>query len=96
MENIDSAINFCRRHPFDAFTKLVAEILIQEGHPSTSSKTAPFYHNEKIDWKKLFDKLKPLKSSKVWIYDPIADERNVSDILYQIRYYLQNGEYAPS
>lgn len=93
VKDIDPAINFCRRHPFDAFTKLVAELLVQERHPSTSSKTAPFYHTEKIDWDKLFDKLKPLKDSKVWKYPPIVDERSVSDILYQIRYYLQNGEF---
>lgn len=94
--NIDSAINFCRRHPFDAFTKLVAEILVQEGLPSTSSKTAPFYHNEKIQWDNLFDRLKPLKSSQVWTYAPIAEERSVNDTLYQIRFYQQNGSYALS
>lgn len=93
--DIDSAINFCRRHPFDAFTKLVAEMLIQEGHPSISSKTAPFYHDAKINWNTLFEKLKPLKGSRVWTYGPIVEERSVNDILYQIRYYVQNGEYAP-
>ena len=95
VEDVDSAINFCRRHPFDAFTKLVAELLVQEGHPSISSKTAPFYHTEKIEWDTLFDKLKMLKGSRVWTYAPIAEERSVNDILYQIRYYQQNGEFAP-
>lgn len=94
VEDVDPAINFCRRHPFDAFTKLVAELLVQEGCPSVSSKTAPFYHSEKIDWDVLFEKLKPLKGSKVWTYPPIAEERSVNDILYQLRYYLQNGEFA--
>jgi len=93
--DVDSAINFCRRFPFEAFTKLVAEILVQEGHPSVTSKAAPFYHKDPIDWDDLFDKLKPLKGSQIWTYEPIAEERSANDILYQIRYYMQNGTFAP-
>jgi len=96
VRNIDSAINFARIHPFDAFTKLVAEMLIQDGYPSSTTKTAPFFHSQQIDWNRLFQKLKPLKDSNIWNYPPIAQQRNVNDILYQLRYLIQNGKFAPA
>jgi len=93
VKDIDSAMSFCKRHPFEAFVKLVADKLIAEGHPGVSSKAAPLYHDETINWDNVFAVFKPLKSKDVWTYGPITNVRNVNDIQNELRCYMSNGHF---
>lgn len=92
---IDTAINFCRIHPFEAFTKIVHDFLVDDGHPSAGTKSAPFYHDIKIDWDGLLKRLSPLKDSKIWNVPVIAQERNKGDLKARLRYIIQNNGKFP-
>ena len=89
-EGVESCINFCKRHPFDAFTKITHDLLVEEGHPSSSTKASPFYNTDTINWKKIMDKLKPLKDQKIWNHPDINQERNIKDIKGRLMYMVRN------
>lgn len=92
---IDTAINFCRIHPFDAFAKIVEELLVEAGLPGPGTSAAPFYHDREIEWDKLFQRLSPLKDNKIWNYPMIEKDRAVKDIKNRLRYMMDNQGKQP-
>jgi len=90
---IETVINFCRRYQFEAFARIVQDLLVQDGLPGSSSKAAPFYHDQKIDWDRLFNRLSAFKDVKLWQYRLIEQERSIQDLKSRLRYFLENGTY---
>lgn len=93
---IETAVNFCRRFPFEAFARIVQDLLVEEGLPGTSTRASPFYHDKKIDWNRLFTRLSLLKDVTLWQRPEIEQERSVSDLKSRLRYYMENGGKLPN
>ncbi len=92
---IETAINFCRIHPFDAFAKIVEDLLVEAGLPGHGTSAAPFYNDRDIDWTSLFERLSPLKDNKIWNYPMIEKERSVKDIKNRLRYMMDHPGEQP-
>lgn len=89
---IDTVINFSRRYQFEAFARIVNDLLVEDGLPDTSTYASPFYHQREINWEKLFSKLVPLKDANIWNHQLIATERNISDLKSRLRFFMENGK----
>lgn len=88
---IDTVVNFARRFQFEAVARIVKDLLVEDGHPDTSTYAAPFYHQGKIDWDRLFSRLAPLKDANIWNHHLIAKERNISDLKSRLRFFMENN-----
>jgi len=95
VSQIETVINFCRRYPFEAFSRIAHDLLVEEGLPATSTKASPFYHNSEINWDKLFNKLALFKDSNLWQDPRIEQERSIADLKSRLRYYLENNGKFP-
>jgi len=93
---IESVINFCRRYPFEAFARIVHDLLVEDGLPSASTRAAPFFHDRKIDWDRLFNKIALLKDIALWQDPRIEQERNITDLKSRLRYYIENSGKLPN
>jgi len=93
---IETVINFCRRYPFEAFARIVHDLLVEDGLPSASTRASPFFHDRKIDWDRLFNKLALLKDSMLWQDPRIEQERSVADLKSRLRYYIENTGKLPN
>lgn len=89
-ESVETCVNFCKRHPFDAFTKIIHDLLVEEGFPGSSTKASPLFHSENINWKEIMDKVELLKDKKIWNHPEVSQERSVKDIKARLRYIIQN------
>ena len=87
----EAAVNFCKRHPFEAFAKVISQFLVEQGFPMPSSTQAPFYHSRKIPWAKVVRRFIRLKDAKIWNYNMIADERAVNELVNRLRHYNDTG-----
>ncbi len=92
---IDATINFFKRHPFEAFTRIVADALVELGCPPQSGMTSPLYHRDRIDWDGLFSRLANLKTAQLWKYEVISKERSIMDLVGRLRYYSAHGRLPP-
>jgi hypothetical protein len=92
---IETVINFCRRYPFEAFARIVQDLLVEEGLPGSSTNAAPFYHDRSINWDKLFKRLSLLKDSNLWTMPVIEQERSIADLKSRLRYYIENNGKLP-
>lgn len=93
---IETVINFCRRFPFEAFARIVQDLLVEDGLPGISTRAGPFFHDQKIDWDRLFNRLSLLKSADLWQRPEIEQERSIADLKSRLRYYLENSGKLPN
>lgn len=89
---VDTAVSFAKRHPFEAFSRVVALELAEMSFPVASTTTAPLYHNMDIEFDRLFKKLSRLKDNDFWTTNMISQERAVGELVNRIRYFNARGE----
>jgi len=89
-DNIDAAMNLCKRHIFETLCKLIANRLRDRDFDITSKdgKKAPLYTNKKIPWKQLFDDLEYFFNPDFLNNPIISQERSLSHLWDRCEYYV--------